>query len=91
MQMTVKQVADTIHQTSEAKEKEIGARILAAPYGDVDALTSLLEANKIEVIVSAIDLSKGPDPELNLIKAADKSTVTRRYVVSNWAIKYNEE
>ncbi|KAL2265997.1 hypothetical protein VTJ83DRAFT_5349 [Remersonia thermophila] len=78
-------------QASEAKEKEIGARILAAPYDNVDALTSLLEDNKIELVISTLDLSQSQDPEVNLIQAADKSAVTRRFIPSSWAIKYTPE
>ncbi|KAL1838205.1 hypothetical protein VTJ49DRAFT_2932 [Mycothermus thermophilus] len=78
-------------ETSEAKEKEIGTRILAAPYGDVDALTSLLEDNKIELVISTLDLNESQDPELNLIQAADKSAVTRRFIPSSWAMKYTPE
>ena len=78
-------------QTSEAKANEIGTRILAVNYGDVDALATVLETNKVEVVISTIDSGQGAESEHALIQAAAKSPVTKRYIPSTWGIKYTEQ
>ncbi|KAJ4306156.1 hypothetical protein N0V88_000952 [Collariella sp. IMI 366227] len=78
-------------ETSEAKEKEIGTRIHAVNYGDIDSLTAVLETNKVEVVISTIDAGNGAESEHNLIQAANKSSVTKRYIPSNWGIRYTEK
>jgi uncharacterized protein YbjT (DUF2867 family) len=77
-------------QASASKEKEIGTRILAVNYGDIDALTTILETNKVEVVISTIDVTQGAESEHALIQAAAKSSVTKRYIPSSWGIKYSE-
>jgi NAD(P)-dependent dehydrogenase (short-subunit alcohol dehydrogenase family) len=78
-------------QTSESKEKEIGTRILAVNYDDIDTLVAVLETNKIEVVISTLNLMQGAGAEHALIQAAAKSSVTKRYIPSIWGINYTEE
>lgn len=78
-------------KTSESKEKEIGAPILAVKYDNVDALTKVLESNKVEVVISTLDTNYGGGPEFALIQAANKSSVTRRYIPSVWGMKCMEQ
>ena len=78
-------------QTSESKEKEIGNCILALNYGDIDTLVAVLETNKIEVVISTLNLMQGAGAEHALIQAAAKSSVTKRYIPSIWGINYTEE
>lgn len=73
------------------KEKSIGARILAAAYDDVAALTSLLESNSVGTVISAISSTTGPDNELALIKAAERSKVTKRFIPSIWGTELTKE
>lgn len=77
-------------QTSDAREKEIGTRILAVNYGDIDALAAALETNRVEVVISTIEAGHGAESEHALIRAAAKSSVTKRYIPSIWGIQYTE-
>ncbi|KAM3516613.1 hypothetical protein NHJ13051_009742 [Beauveria bassiana] len=78
-------------QENDEKAKEIGARIVAVDYSNPDAIALVLEQHDIETVVSALSSQSPPEQELNLIKGADKSSVTRRYIPSIWGIQYNEE
>ena len=66
---------------------------VAAPYDDVDDLTSMLEAKKINTVISTLS---PPMPEAhaaqdNLIRAADKSSTVTRFIPSEWGIEYNQD
>ncbi|KAK0389982.1 hypothetical protein NLU13_3555 [Sarocladium strictum] len=78
-------------QSSEEKEKEIGAPILAVDYNDVSGLAEILEKNNIDTIISTISNPTGPEPEFALIDAGDKSVVTKRYIPAIWGIPYKRE
>jgi hypothetical protein len=60
-------------------------------YSNPDDIALLLEQHAIETVVSALSSQSPPEQELNLIKGADKSSVTRRYIPSIWGIQYTEE
>lgn len=77
-------------QQSDSLEKEIGVRILEANYADSAALTTLLESNRIGTVISTLHL-QGFEQELALIKAADRSSTTKRYIPSIWGVKYTEQ
>lgn len=57
-------------------------------YNDVDALTKVLEENNIEVVISAIFIfdDTSSAAEINVVKAAEKSKATKRFIISNWGI-----
>ncbi|PQE18288.1 nmra-like family protein [Rutstroemia sp. NJR-2017a WRK4] len=78
-------------ESDDEKAKEIGAPIIAVDYSNPDAIASVLEQNNIDTVVSALSSMAPPEQEVNLITAADKSSVTKRYIPSIWAIKYTEE
>ncbi|KAK1528627.1 uncharacterized protein CCOS01_06461 [Colletotrichum costaricense] len=79
-------------RTLDTKEQGgLGAPVIAIDYDDVDAISNLLEAKDVEVVVSAIVTLHGSGPEMNLIRAAEKSSRTRRFVPSFWAHDYPEE
>jgi hypothetical protein len=84
-------ISNLLLQTSETKAKEIGAPILAVDYNDINALTAVLETNKVEVVISTLDANAGAGPEFGLIQAADRSSATRRYIPNNWGIKPTEQ
>ncbi|CAK7214089.1 hypothetical protein SEUCBS140593_002062 [Sporothrix eucalyptigena] len=75
---------------TEEREKELGARILSANYGNVGDLTELLVSNNIEIVISTIDLSTSNSAELNLIDAAERSSVTKRFIPNDWSLLYND-
>ncbi|KAL9571924.1 hypothetical protein ACKAV7_003913 [Fusarium commune] len=74
----------------EAKDVQ-GAQVIAVDYTDVDKLAATLETNSIETVISTINSMDDVSAELSLIKAAEKSASTKRYIPSIWGIKYTEE
>ncbi|KAK0381904.1 nmra-like family protein [Colletotrichum limetticola] len=73
------------------KEAEIGARITSVDYSDINQLRSTLETFSISTVISTLTSSLGIESELNLIQAASKSVVTRRYIANVWGITYTPE
>ncbi|PSN73450.1 NAD(P)-binding protein [Corynespora cassiicola Philippines] len=77
---------------NENLEKELGVRFLAADYSSIDNLVSLLQENNINTVIATLNTWGDLGPESNLIHAADKSTVTKRFIPNNWsAIEYKPE
>ncbi|KAF2874389.1 hypothetical protein BDV95DRAFT_331579 [Massariosphaeria phaeospora] len=72
-------------KTNPELEKKLGVRVLAADYSSPDALVELLEKNKIWAILSTISSAIDTLPETNLIQAADRSKVTRRFIPNIWS------
>ncbi|KAF5693131.1 hypothetical protein FDENT_2273 [Fusarium denticulatum] len=66
---------------------------LAVDYVNVEALAVLLEAHKIDTVVSAINLETeaGSQSQLNLIAAADRSRTTRRLIPSEFVTPIDED
>ena len=60
-------------------------------YDSVDSIVQVLQENNIDTLLSTIDSTTGAASELTLIEAADRSTVTKRYIPSSWGIKYTPE
>jgi hypothetical protein len=60
-------------------------------YDKLETIVSVLEQNKIETIISAVNGQSPVEHELNLVKAADKSSMTRRYIPNIWGIQCTEE
>ncbi|KAF2692136.1 NAD(P)-binding protein [Lentithecium fluviatile CBS 122367] len=78
-------------KTNPVLQNDVGVPVLQADYSDPDSLVQLLEDNKIDTVISTI---AGLDqaPEVNLIKAADRSTITRRFIPSVWSgFDYTQE
>ncbi|KAF2846929.1 NAD(P)-binding protein [Plenodomus tracheiphilus IPT5] len=78
-------------EVSNGLSKELGAPILAVDYSDHSSLVSILQSNSIDTIISTMSSKAEADPELSLIKAADGSIVTKRYIPSIWSIRYTDE
>ena len=72
-------------QENAQVEKETGARVLAADYSSVDALTTLLEANNVTTLISTAKTLVDPTPEFNMIQAASRSRVTKRFIPNAWS------
>ncbi|KAH6695591.1 hypothetical protein F5X68DRAFT_127656 [Plectosphaerella plurivora] len=70
---------------------ELGAKILAVNYDDVPSITATLEKSNIDTVISAVTSVSTFDPELALIAASDKSSVTKRFIPSIWGVPYSEE
>ena len=62
--------------------------VIAVNYADVDGLTRVLVENEVEVIISAnfIYDDSSTLTETNLIKAAERSKTTKRFIISNWGV-----
>ncbi|KAF9872797.1 NmrA-like family protein [Colletotrichum karsti] len=62
------------------------ATFLQVRYDDVDSLTKLLEDNGIQTVISALNLEseQASNSQINLIAAADKSRVTKRFIPSEF-------
>jgi uncharacterized protein YbjT (DUF2867 family) len=73
-------------QSNDDLAKELGAPIIVVDYSDVDSLRNVLEENKVDTVVSALSSmpDQGTPPEVSLVRAAEASKVTRRFVASNW-------
>lgn len=72
-------------------EKDLGARIVPVDYTSVDALAKTLEDNKVDTVISTLSGLVGPEPDFNLIAAAEKSSTTKRYVPNTWGTKSTKE
>ncbi|WAO90212.1 NAD(P)-bd-dom domain-containing protein [Fusarium falciforme] len=68
---------------------DLGAPVIGVDYDDVDALQAVLEKHEINAIISALALHiiGVGQAQINLIKAADKSEPTKRFVTSTWAVR----
>ncbi|GLA80540.1 hypothetical protein AtubIFM56815_001364 [Aspergillus tubingensis] len=62
-------------------------------YGDIKSLKLFLEEHNIHTVISAfgINATSLAESQLNLIKAAEASSVTKRFIPSSFAIPYPEE
>ncbi|KAH7109309.1 hypothetical protein B0J11DRAFT_620453 [Dendryphion nanum] len=76
---------------SHEKSKELGCPILAIDYSNQSSLISALELNGIDTVISTLSSGAGADPELALIKAAEASKITRRYIASIWGVRYTAD
>ncbi|KAJ3539052.1 hypothetical protein NM208_g5647 [Fusarium decemcellulare] len=77
--------------THAVTKSEINAPVIQVDYNDVDTLASILEAQRVQIVISSIVTLGGGAPGLNLIQAAEKSAATKRYVPSFWAHDYPDE
>ncbi|VUC32446.1 unnamed protein product [Clonostachys rosea] len=73
--------------------KAIGAPIIATDYSTVDSVVRVLEDNNVHTLISGLGLGGGvpASNEIALLHAADRSTVTERFITSNWGVKYTQE
>ncbi|KAG4432016.1 hypothetical protein IFR05_012501 [Cadophora sp. M221] len=94
----VKALSKTSHEVfvlsrSEQKSDTLNAKHLKVNYSNIDSIVTLLEANKIDTILSAITMesSTTSSAQLNLISAAEKSNVTKRLIPSEFGVIANAE
>ncbi|RSL74471.1 hypothetical protein CEP51_011555 [Fusarium floridanum] len=70
----------------------LARKIVTVDYTSVEALTRVLEDNKVHTVISVLNtMGDGAEPELHLITAADRAATTKRYIPSIWGGKYTEE
>ncbi|KAH7121675.1 hypothetical protein EDB81DRAFT_700618 [Dactylonectria macrodidyma] len=88
-------VARGVHQvkvlgrkTNDDLAKQLGVPILVADYTSVEQLTKLFEDEKIDTVLSTLSTmpQEGVPPEVNLVRAAQASKATKRFMPSNWGL-----
>ncbi|KAF2443021.1 NAD(P)-binding protein [Karstenula rhodostoma CBS 690.94] len=73
-------------QVNQALESDFGVPVLQADYSSQDSLVQLLESHNIDTVISCItNYDEHHSTELNLIAAAERASVTNRYIPSIWS------
>ncbi|KAF9875398.1 hypothetical protein CkaCkLH20_07218 [Colletotrichum karsti] len=69
-----------------------GVRFVAVDYSNEDSLVSVLEKYNVDTVISAVNNITGEnDSELSLIRAAEKSNTTKRFIPSYFGVPYLPE
>jgi len=85
--------ANPFEQDNPTLEAERGVRFVAIDYSDIEAAAKVLEENNIHTVISAVSYmpGAGDNHEDRLIKAADASSTTKRFIPSNWSAKLHDK
>ncbi|KAF5008658.1 hypothetical protein FDECE_5070 [Fusarium decemcellulare] len=68
------------------------AQVAVVDYSNVFALTSFLEKNNVHTVISVVNNITGDNSsEINLIRAADRSNATKRFIPSYFGAHYSAE
>lgn len=82
------------NQPNPELESTLGVPVIAVDYSDVDGLVKKLEDLAIHTVISAMsnydDAKENHPPEIELIRAADASSITKRMIASRWSAPYGE-
>ncbi|CVK84864.1 uncharacterized protein FMAN_01790 [Fusarium mangiferae] len=81
------------HDYVVLSRKATGPETRAVDYSDIDALTSLLESEQVDTVISMlpIDNDESGQAQMNLIEAAEKSTSTKRFLPSEFGMVYKRD
>jgi hypothetical protein len=73
--------------------KEERKDVIYVDYDDVESLKNALEEHNVHTVLSTISIKSDVQTraQLNLIKAADKSSITKRFAPSEWGFDYTQE
>ncbi|KAF6822214.1 nmrA-like family protein [Colletotrichum musicola] len=76
-----------------SREPQNGVHFLAVDYKDIDAASKTLESNNIDTVISAMGVitAETSASQVQLVKAANKSSTTRRFVVSAYDMEHKRE
>ncbi|XEV04650.1 hypothetical protein FSHL1_009937 [Fusarium sambucinum] len=74
---------------NSALKAQIGIDILEVDYSNVEDLTQILVDNKVATIISTLFVTTDGSTQVNLVKAAEASQCTRRFIPSIWGIPYS--
>jgi NAD dependent epimerase/dehydratase family enzyme len=90
---TLKMSWTTANILQESQTTELALPHFVVDYSDVDSLATFLEEHDIHTIIctfgiNATSLAKS---QFNLIKAAEASSATKRFIPSSFATAYPEE
>jgi hypothetical protein len=77
----------------KASTNSKGFTVLAADYDNIDATSKLLQVNNVTTLMCAIGVlnETASKSQLNLIKAAEKSHCTRRFVIASYDMQHLPE
>ncbi|KAJ3547403.1 hypothetical protein NM208_g1534 [Fusarium decemcellulare] len=72
---------------------ELGLPVIEVDYDDIESLRAVLEHHEVHTVISALAMHVigVGESQLNLIKAADSSGPTKRFVTSTWAVRPSTE
>ncbi|KAL4886509.1 NAD(P)-binding protein [Aspergillus karnatakaensis] len=72
--------------------EELKPYAVAVDYSDIDSLVTVLEKHNIDTVISTVNLipEGAGEAQLNLIKAAEKASVTKRFIPSEFSVPTNE-
>ncbi|KAF4439399.1 SDR family [Fusarium acutatum] len=81
------------HDYIVLSRKATGPKTRAVDYSDVDYLTSLLESEQVNTVISMlpIDNDESGQAQMNLIEAADRSKCTKRFLPSEFGMVYTKD
>jgi hypothetical protein len=81
-------VIDFVTPQTPAVQGKTLVPTMQVDYVNVEETARILESNAVQVFVSALDLktAQGGVAEVNLVAAAAKSSTTRRFMASDWAL-----
>ncbi|WYZ40951.1 hypothetical protein EsH8_IV_001292 [Colletotrichum jinshuiense] len=74
-------------------EPKNGVHYLAVNYDDVEETSKVLEQNRVDTVISAIGVvtPETSRAQIQLVKAADKATPTRRFIVSAYDMLHKRD
>lgn len=72
---------------SQKRQTQDGTVSIAVNYNDVGSIACRLEENAVHTIISTLPMTSEEcsQSQVNLIRAADKSTCTKRFIPSEYA------
>ncbi|KAL4966430.1 uncharacterized protein BDV14DRAFT_198887 [Aspergillus stella-maris] len=73
--------------------RQTGPHMITVNYDDIDSLVETLESNDIHTVISAFGINNSSlaKSQANLIEAAKRSRLTKRFVPTSFAIPYPED
>ncbi|OLN83298.1 Isoflavone reductase-like protein IRL 1 [Colletotrichum chlorophyti] len=76
-----------------SREPSNGVQFLATDYKDIEGTAKALEQNQIDTVISALGVITADvsESQVQLVKAANKSSATRRFVVSAYDMLHKRE
>ncbi|KAH7153443.1 hypothetical protein EDB81DRAFT_455426 [Dactylonectria macrodidyma] len=72
-------------------QTKTGIEVIVVDYGNIQALTEVLEVNKVDTVISTLFVTFDGTPQVNLVRASEASKYTRRFIPSIWGIPYSKE
>ncbi|KAF1917329.1 hypothetical protein BDU57DRAFT_513529 [Ampelomyces quisqualis] len=71
----------------------LGVPVVAADYNDIASFTRLLQERNVEIVISSLGLfsEESAQAQLNLIHAAIASTTVKKFIPSEFGIRYTKD